>query len=127
MKHHHEDNGDTAQRIDQDTARTFVQAARHVIDALLIEAARVQQTQTPPERDYNDAALSREAPAGGWLSNDELRQSAQQMAEAGAFATCAELGKQCGSWPDGCDSETHCGGCDVGKVCDEQGKPKDSA
>jgi len=69
-------------QIDAGTARAFVAAARHVIDALLIEAERVQQTQTPAARDYNAAELSREAPAGGWLSHAELREAARRMSEA---------------------------------------------
>lgn len=71
-----------AKNIDADTARAFVTAARHVIDALLIEAARVRATQTPAVRDYDQAALSREAPPGGWLSHDELRETAQRLSEA---------------------------------------------
>ncbi len=71
-----------AEQLDQNTARTFVRAARQVIDALLIEAQHVQQTQTPAARDYNDATLSREAPAGGWLSDSALRDTVQQLAEA---------------------------------------------
>ncbi len=78
--------------IDANTAQAFVRAARHVIDALLIEAGRVRATQTPGPRDYNDAAaLPRETPPGGWLSHDELRETARQMAEA----TAAE------KWTDG--------------------------
>lgn len=68
--------------IDAETARAFVQAARSVIDAMLIEAARVEETQTPGVIDYENATLSREAPAGGWISHAELRRTTQQMAEA---------------------------------------------
>ncbi len=68
--------------IDAETARAFVQAARSVIDAMLIEAARIEETQTPAVIDYEHAALSREAPAGGWISHAELRRTTQQMAEA---------------------------------------------
>lgn len=68
--------------IDAETARAFVSAARHVIDAMLIEAERVRQVQTPDARDYNEAALSREAPGGGWLSHAELRETAQRLSEA---------------------------------------------
>lgn len=68
--------------IDQSTARAFVSAARHVIDAMLIEAERVQETQTPPVRQYGEATLSREAPAGGWISHEELRSAARKLAEA---------------------------------------------
>ncbi len=68
--------------LDAQTARAFVQAARNVIDALLIEAARVEETQTPKTRDYNRAGLDRSAPAGGWLSHSELRQTTQKVAEA---------------------------------------------
>lgn len=65
------------------TAQAFVKAARHMIDALMIEGARVRQTQTPGVRDYNTTdALSREAPAGGWLSDEELRGATQRMAES---------------------------------------------
>ncbi len=68
--------------LDAQTARAFVQAARNVIDAMLIEAARVEETKTPQPRDYNQAGLSREAPAGGWLSHSEVRQTTQKVAEA---------------------------------------------
>ena len=51
--------------IDRQTARAFVTAARHVIDALLIEAERIEQTQTPTPTDYCRAQLPRNAPAGG--------------------------------------------------------------
>jgi len=68
--------------VDAGTARAFVQAARHVIDAMLLEVARVQQAQTPAPRDYQQAGPSREAPAGGWISHEELRATTQRMAEA---------------------------------------------
>lgn len=68
--------------IDAQTAQAFVAAARHVIDALLIEGERVRQTQTPEARDYNQAGLPRDAAAGGWLSHEELRDTARRMAEA---------------------------------------------
>lgn len=69
--------------IDARTAWRFVEAARHVVDALLIEAERVRQTQTPAPLDYSgDAGLRREAPAGGWISVDELRAATQRMSEA---------------------------------------------
>lgn len=71
-----------ADAINAETARAFVHAARNVIDAMLIEAARVEQTQTPEKRDYDSAELSRSAPAGGWMSHTELRQATQNMAEA---------------------------------------------
>jgi hypothetical protein len=68
--------------IDGEAARAFVTAARHVIDALLIEADRQRQAQAPPERDYNDTKLSRETAPGGWLSHDELRAAVRRMSEA---------------------------------------------
>lgn len=70
------------QNIDAATARAFVQAGRHVIDALLIEAQRVRAVQTPAPRDYNAAELPRETPAGGWLGHDELKATARELAEA---------------------------------------------
>ncbi len=69
-------------QIDAGTARAFVTAARHVIDALLIEGQRAAETCTPEPRDYNTAELPRSAPAGGWLSHEELRETAQRLAEA---------------------------------------------
>jgi hypothetical protein len=57
-------------------------AARHVIDAMLIEGERVKETQTPEPRDYEQATLGRGAPAGGWLSHEELRDTSRRMAEA---------------------------------------------
>ncbi|MCA9243714.1 MAG: hypothetical protein KDA32_07175 [Phycisphaerales bacterium] len=69
-------------RINTSTAQAFVKAARHVIDALLIESERVREAQGPTQRDYTTATLSRESPPGGWLSRDELRATAQRMSEA---------------------------------------------
>ena len=68
--------------VDARTARAFITAARHVIDAMLIEAQRIRQTQTPGARDYDAAEISRESAPGGWLSHEELRGTAQKMAEA---------------------------------------------
>lgn len=70
--------------IDAATAQSFVTAARHVIDALMIEAKRVEQTQTPARRAYGSggSALSRDTPPGGWISHDELRETTRKMSEA---------------------------------------------
>jgi hypothetical protein len=68
--------------IDQETARALVVATRRVIDALLIEGERIRQTQTPAPRDYNVAELPRASAPGGWLSHEELRDTARRMAEA---------------------------------------------
>jgi hypothetical protein len=68
--------------IDAGTAQAFAHAARNVIDAMLIEGERVRQAHTPQPCDYNAAALSREAPAGGWISHDELRDTSRRLAEA---------------------------------------------
>lgn len=76
------DLGNLLKQIDMQTARAFVSAARNVIDALLIEAERVGETQTPVARDYTAAGLPREAPPGGWLSHEELRDTARRLAEA---------------------------------------------
>lgn len=70
-------------QIDAGTARSFVSAARHFIDALLIEGQRVQSTATPQPRDYNAGeGLSRETPPRGWIANEELRGTMQRMAES---------------------------------------------
>src|SRR5262245_1021942 len=72
-----------AKQVDLGTARAFVTAARHFIDALLIEGQRVTTAATPQERDYNAAGgLSRETPPGGWISAEELRGATQRMSEA---------------------------------------------
>ncbi len=73
---------DVVKRIDLDAARAFVHAARNVIDALLIEAEQVREVQTPVGRDYNQAGLPRDTAPGGWLSQEEIRRTAQQLAEA---------------------------------------------
>lgn len=70
------------ERVDAGSARAFVRAARHVIDALMIEARSVRQTQTPGAVDYVRAELPREAPPGGWISHDEIDRMHQQMVEA---------------------------------------------
>ena len=70
------------QNIDAETARAFVSAAGHVIDAMLFESARIGETVTPAERDYENATLPRATPAGGWISHEELRLTTQKMAEA---------------------------------------------
>lgn len=68
--------------IDESTARSMVEAVGRVFDALVIESERVQQTQTPPKRDYNSAELSRAVPGSGWISDSSLRRAAQDIAEA---------------------------------------------
>lgn len=68
--------------IDAETARVFVTAACRVIDAMLIEAQRRQAARTPERCDYEQAAPRRDTAAGGWLAHDELRATAQQLAEA---------------------------------------------
>jgi hypothetical protein len=68
--------------INPQTARAFVSAARNIIDALLIEAERVREAQAPTLIDYDAAALSRTAPAGGWLATEELRVATQRIGEA---------------------------------------------
>ncbi len=71
-----------ARRIDAGTAQAFVRAARHVLDALMVDAERVRAVQTPPPRDYDAVELPRGTPAGGWLGHEELRATAVQLAEA---------------------------------------------
>ena len=70
------------QAVDAETAQAFVAAARHVIDALLIEGERVAEAQTPTPRDYNGAELPSSTPAGGWISHAELRDTSRRLAEA---------------------------------------------
>lgn len=70
------------QHVDGETARAFVGAARRVIDAMLIEAEHIRAAQPPAARAYDEARLSRAAPAGGWLSHDELRGAARRLGEA---------------------------------------------
>lgn len=68
--------------VDVETVRAFVNAARRVIDAMLIEKNRIAETRTPAPRDYESATSARETPSGGWISQDELRQTARELAEA---------------------------------------------
>ncbi len=35
--------------------------------------------------------------------------------------TCADLGRQCGDWSDGCDGLAECGACPASQVCGEDG------
>lgn len=69
-------------RIDTASARAFVGGARRLIDAMLIEGQRVRQTQTPTGVDYTSAGLQADTPAGGWISDEELRGATQRMSEA---------------------------------------------
>lgn len=69
-------------QVDAGTAQAFVAAARHVIDALLIEGQRWAEKPAPPVRDYEAAELPRGAPPAGWLSHEELRDAAKRLAEA---------------------------------------------
>ncbi|MBN2496246.1 MAG: hypothetical protein JXR96_16760 [Deltaproteobacteria bacterium] len=39
--------------------------------------------------------------------------------------TCAELGRECGDWPDGCDGTAHCGNCPTGQECTPTGMCQD--
>jgi hypothetical protein len=70
------------QSIDVSTAKAFVTAARNVVDAMLIEGQRVKQASGPVARDYTNASFGAEAPAGGWISDDEIAATVQSMAEA---------------------------------------------
>lgn len=70
------------ENIDPQTARAFIRATRHVIDAMLIEGARVEQAQTPTPRDYREQGMPRDAPPGGWISSSELRDTAQRLSQA---------------------------------------------
>jgi hypothetical protein len=70
------------QQLNPATARAFVQATRNVIDALMIEGARVREARGPEPRDYEQAGFSRAAPPGGWIAPEELRGVLQKMNEA---------------------------------------------
>ena len=69
-------------QIDAGTAKAFVQAARHVIDAMLIEGQRVAQARGPRQRDYNEAPVEATTPAGGWISDSEIHETARRLSEA---------------------------------------------
>ena len=68
--------------IDVNVAREFVKAAKKVIDAMLLETARATTEPPPGVKNYDTAGFSREAPAGGWISDGELRRTTQLMSEA---------------------------------------------
>ena len=68
--------------VDVQTAREFVNSARRVVDALLIESERVEKEKGVSRRDYNTTDLDRSDPASGWISHSELRDTARRMSEA---------------------------------------------
>ena len=78
------------QQLNPATARAFVQATRNVIDALMIEGARVREARGPAPRDYEQAEFSRTAPPGGWIAPEELRGVVQKMNEAIALEKWTE-------------------------------------
>lgn len=84
------DFGTIVRQLDPATARAFVQATRNVIDALMIEGARVREAQGPQPRDYGRAEFSRSVPPGGWIASEELRGVVQRMNEAIAFEKWTE-------------------------------------
>lgn len=77
-------------QIDAGAARAFVQAARNVIDAMLIEHRRVAQANPPAPRDYNDADVEAGAAPGGWISDAELHDTTRRLAEAVAAEKWAD-------------------------------------
>ena len=70
------------QGVDGEAARRFVEATQHILDAMLLEAARAHPEPEPGVRDYREASLMHGSPEGGWLSHEELRATTQQIAEA---------------------------------------------
>lgn len=78
------------QQIDAETARAFISAARHMLDALLLEAARAEDVCAPAAQDYENESLSRATPPGGWLSHEELRKTTQEIVEAVAAEKWAD-------------------------------------
>lgn len=71
-----------AERVDARVAQSFVRAAFNVLTAMTVEVERGKPARPPGERDYNAAGLSREGPAGGWISDGELRAATQRISEA---------------------------------------------
>jgi len=65
-----------------ETARAFVTAAWSILQALRVELEQSAERRTPPVRNYNERELSRTAPAGGWLTDEELCQTVDALAEA---------------------------------------------
>jgi len=79
-----------AKQVDASAAQAFVSAAMHVLQAAMVEAERARPELPPGQRDYEHATLSRETPAGGWISHGELRRATQQISEAIAAEKWAE-------------------------------------
>lgn len=71
-----------AERVDARVAQSFVRAAFNVLTAMTAEVTRAKPARPPGQRDYNAAGLSREGPAGGWISDSELRAATQRISEA---------------------------------------------
>lgn len=65
-----------------ENVRAFVEAARNVIQACMVELEKVSAIQTPKPTDYTTAELNASAPPGGWITDTELRNTVQKMNEA---------------------------------------------
>lgn len=62
--------------------KRFLFAVESLVNALLLAEELPREARMPQEHDYTKATLPREAPPLGWLSHDQLRESARQMGEA---------------------------------------------
>lgn len=72
-----------ASKIDVDTAKTFVKAAKAVVDATLI-VAQESRPEAPSIGAYPSGELTvpTTAPIGGWLSRSDVHNYAKAMTEA---------------------------------------------
>lgn len=68
--------------LDGETVRAFVGAAARVLDGMVVQMERSAPEEAPEFRDYDDADLRRDDPAGGWISDGELRNATQEITEA---------------------------------------------
>jgi hypothetical protein len=72
-----------AKKIDESTAKAFVDATFNVVHAFLLKAEE-GGTAVPPEfTDYNTASgLTNNSPVSGWISDDEVRSVLRKQVEA---------------------------------------------
>lgn len=71
-----------ADKLDLATIQSFTRAALDVIQVVLNEAEKRAATATPDKVDYAHADHDWSAPAGGWLTPDEIRTAITEITEA---------------------------------------------
>lgn len=71
-----------AQQMDPAVLQNFLKEIARIFDALVVPPAAAGAVRMPGGVDYTTAQPSVGQPAGGWLSDGEVRGAAQRMTEA---------------------------------------------